>query len=177
MSNTFFTSDPHYGHANIIKYCNRPFADTNEMDEAMIRNWNSVVKDNDDVYILGDFAMGNRPAPEIIKRLSGRKHLIWGNHDSNQVRNCSLWASSQPYLELKGYAKFLVLCHYKFQVFNKSHRGGVQFFGHSHGSIPGNSQQIDVGVDCFNFTPIEVNEAFAHMETLPPRADEIYSEG
>ena len=56
MSNMFFTSDTHWGHANSIKYCNRPFIDVVEMDEQLIDNWNSVVKANDEVWQLGDFS-------------------------------------------------------------------------------------------------------------------------
>ena len=55
----FITADLHLGHANIIRYCGRPYRDVNEMNEDLIRRWNSVVSDNDRVFFLGDFALGD----------------------------------------------------------------------------------------------------------------------
>ena len=79
----FIISDTHFGHENIIKYCNRPFASVEEMDAAMIKNWNSTVSNNDVVLHLGDVALGNKDrAKEIISQLHGKKILIMGNHDN-----------------------------------------------------------------------------------------------
>jgi len=78
----FFTADLHFGHENIIRHCSRPFASVNEMDEALIANWNAVITSKDEVYILGDLTM--RPATEAhqyLVRLKGRKYFIRGNHD------------------------------------------------------------------------------------------------
>lgn len=165
---TFFSSDTHYGHNNILKYCNRPFVDIEEHDGKLIANWNSVVGPEDEVYHLGDFAMGKTPSPSYLNRLNGIKHLVWGNHDSNQTRALPGWTSSQPYLEIILEKQFIVLCHYKFDVFNKSHHGAIQFYGHSHGSMPGNDQQLDVGVDCWNYMPVTLEEIKARLRTLPP---------
>lgn len=95
--NTFFTSDTHFQHGNIIKYCDRPWKsgakdangdlivtekDIAEMDEAIVANWNSVIRPDDVVWHLGDFALGNRNnIPDFVRRLNGRKHLVLGNHD------------------------------------------------------------------------------------------------
>ena len=80
--NIFFTSDLHLGHQNIMKFCKRPFATTEEMDEAIIINWNSVVGKDDIVFDLGDFAFAtNSKWKEYITRLNGHHHLILGNHD------------------------------------------------------------------------------------------------
>lgn len=84
---TWFTSDTHFGHGNIIKYCDRPFADTNEMDEAIIANWNAVVGPADKVYHLGDIALG--PIDKTlakIARLNGHKIALLGNHDRPFMR-------------------------------------------------------------------------------------------
>lgn len=78
----YFTSDTHFSHTNIIKYCNRPFKSVEEMDEVLIANWNSVVKKTDQVFHLGDFGYNYK----IAQRLNGHKHLIWGNHD-RKLRN------------------------------------------------------------------------------------------
>jgi calcineurin-like phosphoesterase family protein len=149
-------------------YSNLPYATVQQMDEAMIANWNAAVAPEDIIYHLGDFAMGKKPAPSYLERLNGQKHLIWGNHDSNQTRQLSNWASSQPYLEINLEGNFIVLCHYAMRVWNKSHRGALMFYGHSHNSLPGTDQSCDVGVDCFNYKPVTLTEIRRHLRTLPP---------
>jgi calcineurin-like phosphoesterase family protein len=80
--NTYFTSDMHFGHVNIIHHAKRPFADVEEMNEALVENYNSVVKPADTVYILGDHALGTvKESLEYTRRLNGNKILIAGNHD------------------------------------------------------------------------------------------------
>lgn len=69
----YFTSDPHYGHANVIKYCSRPFASVDEMTRVLITNWNKVVTPEDIVYCLGDFSLSTRPAEAITQKLNGIK--------------------------------------------------------------------------------------------------------
>jgi calcineurin-like phosphoesterase family protein len=78
----FFTSDLHFGHQNVINYCNRPWATKEEMNEAIVKIWNSQVEPKDEVYILGDFSLSKRYVEEYGSRLNGRKYLITGNHDS-----------------------------------------------------------------------------------------------
>lgn len=88
----FITSDTHFGHANIIKYCKRPFADVEEMNETLVANWNAVVSSEDEVWHLGDLALGK--APDIIaigRQLNGKKYLLRGNHDRN---NWSVYAAA-----------------------------------------------------------------------------------
>lgn len=81
MSGIFFTSDHHFGHANIIKYCDRPYDNVNEMNEDLIKRWNGAVGPSDLVYYLGDFSMTLGAVERITPRLNGRKILIAGNHD------------------------------------------------------------------------------------------------
>ncbi len=78
----FFTADLHLGHRNIIGYTDRPFADVDEMNHALIDNWNDMVRADDEVVVLGDFALGriNETLP-LARRLNGRKVLLAGNHD------------------------------------------------------------------------------------------------
>jgi calcineurin-like phosphoesterase family protein len=189
----WFTSDPHFGHANIIKYSNRPysvpildkfnkpvldddgkpkvFLDVDRMDQEMIRNWNSVVGPDDTVYIIGDFSMGkgHRTADFYLDQLNGIKHLIWGNHDPEETRTNLHWASSQPYLEIKLDGFFIVLCHYSMRVWNRSHRNSLMLYGHSHGSLPGDAQSLDVGMDCWDLKPVSLKEILRRMKTLPIR--------
>ena len=78
-NNIFFTSDTHFGHANIIKYAHRPYTDVDEMNKALIDNWNSVVKPNDIVFHLGDFMFGNiNRFWEYRSRLNGKIYLVHG---------------------------------------------------------------------------------------------------
>lgn len=83
----WFTSDPHFYHRKVIQYCNRPFRDLEEMHETLVRNWNEVVKDDDYVFVLGDFAFcGVERMKEILSKLKGTKILVRGNHDSSVAR-------------------------------------------------------------------------------------------
>ena len=84
--NTWFTSDTHFYHANIIKYCNRPFADVEEMNKALVDNWNSIVGNDDIVWHLGDFALGKKEnVLEILPKLNGKINLVMGNHDHHKL--------------------------------------------------------------------------------------------
>jgi calcineurin-like phosphoesterase family protein len=81
----YFTSDLHFGHFNVIKWCKRPFLSVEEMNEALVERWNETVKDNDTVYVVGDvFLCDSSTAESYIKRLNGYKILIKGNHDRNE---------------------------------------------------------------------------------------------
>jgi calcineurin-like phosphoesterase family protein len=171
---TFFSSDTHFGHANVIRYCNRPFEDVRAMDESLIRNWNSVVQPGDTIYHLGDFGFyrADEEYAKVLRRLNGNKVFIFGNHDKQIRKNISLqkmFSSCHPILETK--VKLddetfdLTLCHYAMRVWNKSHRGAIHLYGHSHGSLPDdpNSLSMDVGVDCHNYTPVSFEEVMVRM--------------
>lgn len=102
----YYTSDLHLGHENIIAHCSRPFSDAEEMDRTIITNWNSIIKDNDDVYILGDiaFKLTDHDSIPKIKSLKGRKHLIVGNHDVKNLKDARFrecFVSVDSYLEIK----------------------------------------------------------------------------
>lgn len=167
-----FTSDTHFGHANIIRYSNRPFASVEDMDEVLIRNWNARVRPDDEIWHLGDLTFrDDKGAGALLRRLNGRKHLVWGNHDSQRVRALKEWESSQPYAELALDGRKIVLLHYGLRVWNKSHHGALHFYGHSHGSLPGDRQSCDVGVDnpfC-GYAPWSLPEIDRHLATLPER--------
>jgi calcineurin-like phosphoesterase family protein len=79
---TYFTADQHFGHQNIIRYCNRPFRSVGEMNAVLVANWNAVVGPHDTVHVLGDVAMGRREhSMPLIGQLGGHKILYPGNHD------------------------------------------------------------------------------------------------
>lgn len=165
---TFFTSDTHWGHKNIIKYSNRPFADVDEMNEAMIERWNSRVGPEDIVYHLGDIAfMPAKRFEGIAYRLNGIIHVCPGNHDPDDLLALDRWASVTPYREIYADNKKVIMCHYAMRVWNKSHRGALMLYGHSHGSLPGSNQSLDVGVDCWDYYPVTIREITDRMATLP----------
>lgn len=171
--NIWFTSDLHFNHANIIKFCNRPWKTTEEMDEALISNWNSVVKPNDLIFDLGDFAFADRDKwIKLLEQLNGKHYLILGNHDitrwpGNKV--LPLFERVEHQLTLKIDGRKVYLNHYPFLCYGGTYRDSTskvyQLFGHTH-SGPNCSgldkdrltnlfpYQYDVGVDNNNYTPI-----------------------
>ena len=175
---TFFTSDTHFGHANIIRFCNRPFKNVEEMDEALIENWNQVVSKDDTVFHLGDFAFGGSSVwNSIIPRLNGHINLIIGNHDRKNLRQgyMSYFDMVVPQLQIEIEDNSIYLNHYPFLCYGGSYRGVWQLFGHVH-SGPGADgldisrlrvllpTQYDVGVDNNNFTPISYREVKNKIE-------------
>lgn len=162
----FFTSDTHYGHANIIKYSKRPFSNVDEMNNAIINNHNSIVRPNDTVYHLGDFALGGGTAEPYLNRLNGQIHLIIGNHEKPALRVKHKFASVDYYKEISIEGKRYILCHYAFKVWNKSQHGSRHLFGHSHGSLldDPNALSLDVGVDCWNYFPVSINQIEEKMK-------------
>ncbi|WP_322181466.1 metallophosphoesterase [Neglectibacter caecimuris] len=169
----FFTSDLHLGHRNIIRLCNRPFATIEEMDEALIRNWNAKVTNGDTIYILGDLIFRNeKPAEEYLTRLNGKKHLIIGNHDRGWVKKCKL----EDYFESVNNLHFIsdgkrqmTLCHYPMMTWPHVTRC-YMVFGHIHGNtdaeywplIQANSLMLNAGVDINGFAPVTFEELEAN---------------
>lgn len=166
----YFTSDSHFYHSNIIKYCNRPFKDVEEMNNKLLQNWNERVTPDDIIYCLGDFGF-SAESNKILMRMNGEKHLIRGNHDK-QVS--SLWNSVSTLKEITVDGQLIVLCHYAMRVWNKSFRGSIQLYGHSHGRLKGNSQQLDVGVDCWDYYPVDLPTIQRRLNTLPKYVSEDY---
>lgn len=165
--NVWFTSDTHFGHANIIKYCNRPFSSVEEMNEKMVEAWNDVVRPGDRIYHLGDFCfLQPDVASKLTKRLNGEKFLVRGNHDKNHV----LKAISDDFIWVKDYFElrldeFIVLSHFPFSLWNKSHYGSWNLHGHCHGTYKSEKKmQLDVGVDCFNFRPVSYDDIRQTMQ-------------
>lgn len=160
---TWFSSDWHLGHANIIKYDKRPFRDTDHMNEVIIGNHNALVAPDDYFYFLGDFAMGDRSrAEEWLKRVNGVKFFIKGNHDKKDMIN--LYKTYGTCLgelkEIRVGEQRITLCHYAMKVWNKSHHGSWHLYGHSHGSLPDDpeSMSFDVGVNNWEYAPLEFED-------------------
>ena len=169
---TFFTSDTHFNHANIIKFCNRPFKDVEQMNDVMIANWNSVIGKDDTVFHLGDFCLGGAAEwTKILDRLNGKIYLIMGNHDLKNIRQgfISRFEHVAMQMHIKVGKQRIYLCHYPFLCFEGSYKDVWQLFGHVHtrrsnsGIDAGRLQylyptQYDVGVDNNNYAPISFEQ-------------------
>jgi calcineurin-like phosphoesterase family protein len=165
----FLTSDTHFGHDKIIEYCKRPFSDSKEMDEVMIRNWNLTVNPADTVYHLGDFGVGKEATPEyleiIYKELNGTIKFVKGNHDHGN-RITKLGTDWSDYRELKVGGKLYVLFHYPMHTWKNAIHGSYHCFGHVHGTFKGVGKSLDVGVDCWNFSPVSLEEIDKKLESI-----------
>jgi len=165
----FFISDTHFGHENIIKTCNRPFANADEMDEALIERWNERIAPGDCVYHLGDFCYRNsKSANRYIERLNGTIHLVTGNHDRETLaEHAGLFASVNLMLEVEIEGRHIVLCHYPIREWHGSWRRAWHLFGHVHGRLDRepHGYSLDVGVDSHDFRPWSVNEIASVLET------------
>jgi len=167
MTNIFFTADTHFGHANIIKYLDRPFSSISDMDYSIIYNWNDNIDKDDTIYHLGDFAWRN--IENYRNHLNGKIHLILGNHDRLKRHEFKLFESVSPYKEIRVGKQTIVLMHYAMRVWNKSHFGSWHLFGHSHGTLPQpeNYLGMDVGVDCWDFRPISFDDVKHELSKIP----------
>lgn len=176
----WFTSDTHFGHANIIKYSNRPFwkasdgftldsgldPDVHLMNKTLIDNINELVKQDDVLWHLGDFSF--RDHRSYRERINCRNiNLILGNHDKLHDNDYKLFSSVQHFRELKVEGRLLVLCHYGMRVWNKSHHGSIHLYAHSHGSLPPQGRSMDVGVDCWKYKPLSLDFIIKHMDNIP----------
>lgn len=129
----YYIADMHFGHKNVIRFDNRPFADTDLMDEVLINNWNERVTEEDTVYVLGDaFWKNEEDSVSIIKRLHGHKHLIQGNHDRVHGRLRFHWESIRDYAEIDDNGRLVVLSHYPIPFYKNQHYGAVMLYGHVH---------------------------------------------
>lgn len=175
MQTTWFTSDSHFGHYNIIKYCNRPFSTTEEMDEYLIDKWNSVVKKGDIVYHLGDFQITGyskkhqQLVSKTLKKLNGNKILITGNHDSPAVLSAPEWSKIYRLHHINVNGQRIIMCHYPMRSWQFRSHGSWMLYGHVHGNLPGPDGQYtcDVGVDVWNYTPVsfeQLKEKFSSIQ-------------
>lgn len=176
----FFTADTHWGHSNIIRYCDRPFETKIEHDEALISNWNRVVQPKDHVYHLGDVGFSNPLILyKILQRLHGKIHLIKGNHDGPALRDPALQrftfvkdvhCLTTQYLRKK---VKIFLSHYAHRTWPFANHGSIHLFGHSHGKMPPFGLSFDVGVDCWNFTPISLETVMLEIERLNVQSTQL----
>ena len=178
MSNIFFTSDCHFGHKLVSGL--RGFDSTDAHDAALIKNWNSVVKADDIVWVLGDLTCARKDevvlnALDIMSRLPGRKHFIAGNHDPVHPMHKDAWKYQKTYLsafesvqafaKIKVAGKPVLLSHfpYKFDHTNDARytqwrlpdEGMTLLHGHTHSDVRVSSgTELHVGLDAWNLKPV-----------------------
>jgi calcineurin-like phosphoesterase family protein len=183
-NNVFFTSDEHFGHRNILKFCDRPFTDLQDMQEKLIENHNKVVNKGDLVYHLGDMfwkTLTLKEALNIRYRLNGNHYYIMGNHDEmfkhQPLVESFVWVKDAANIHPIGYPN-IYLHHYACRVWNGSHRNSWHLYGHSHSALPeanptGTMDEsplcFDVGVDAQNYTPISLEDVKKKMEEKQAR--------
>lgn len=143
MGRNLYIADWHYGHANCIRFDNRPFNNVDEMNQELIRRWNSAVQPDDTVYILGDFFwVKTSEAITVLKRLAGNKVLVKGNHDrckDDAFRKC--FVEIKEYMEIKDNGRDVVLCHYPIPCFKNHFYDWFHLYGHVHTSFEWNMME------------------------------------
>lgn len=162
----FFTADTHFGHSNIIEFCKRPFANVNEMDEALIAAWNKRVGHEDLVYHLGDFSMYD--VAKYRARLNGRIILISGNHDYRHRGIAQHFKDVRDVTLLKLNGREIFMSHYAHRVWPKKHYNAWHLYGHSHamlGTTFNYMNSMDIGVDTHpDFAPYSFDELVRAMD-------------
>ena len=176
---TFFTSDLHYSHANIIKYCSRPYKDIHHMNISLTNNWNSIVSPEDEVWVLGDVSWNPQQLQNILPRLNGTKYLVSGNHDKcfksqAQVEKYRWYGFSEVYtdpVKRTFNGREFVLCHFPYTDTRFPHKvpldeGLFLLHGHSHSRKENvlRENMLDVGVDGHDYHPWELTELLEFID-------------
>lgn len=171
----WFTADEHIGHKNIIKYSKRPYFDLTEMEVMLQVQHNSRVREDDDVYHVGDMfwrTYGVENAINYVRHLNGRHWYVLGNHEelmleSEELRKCFSGVYVRHEIYPEGAPKHgIVLDHYAGRVWHDSDKGNWQLYGHTHNVLPEIDPLLamDVGVDANDYRPVSLDEVKSRME-------------
>lgn len=157
----FFISDLHFNHGNIIKYCNRPFVNADQMNRELVRRWNSAVSKDDTIFHLGDFCKRGNPY-EFINKLNGHIIFIEGNHDEELVKH-----NVRPrckHMVYRKNAEDFMLIHTNEWLPHPWDNGWI-ICGHHHNNnvrahplIHNKNKLINVSAELLDYTPIEASE-------------------
>ena len=166
---TWVTSDLHFGHKNIMKFCPVTRArfrdDVAYMNETMIKEWNDLIAPEDLVYILGDVAfMSGSDAGRTVMRLNGTKILVEGNHDRKTLQDVTFrnaFAEVHKYLDINYNGTKVVMFHYPICEWDQMHRGSVHLHGHLHGGVSGMEKFRcrDMGIDATGMIAMNMDDA------------------
>lgn len=168
----YYIADPHFGHENILKLCQRPFDSIDDMNQALITAWNERVTGNDTVFILGDLFYRCADPEPILQQLKGRKRLIIGNHDSSWMDKVDLsryFVSVDPFLEITDGVRGITLCHYPLLTWKHKLRT-FMVHGHIHNDTTSDffpllavrERVLNAGVDINGFRPVMFEELVAN---------------
>lgn len=173
MPNTFFTADTHLGHERTLVLSKRPFANVTEMDDAIINNWNRVVKSEDTVYHLGDFG-----TPELMPHLMGNIIFLPGNYERDQpqilntlAKHCTI-IKPNTIIDIDG--TMFQLVHEPDSAKKSQH---FFLFGHIHKLQMIKQNGLNVGVDCHNFTPLSIDDVLFYRDAVVLHYDENVFQG
>lgn len=167
----YIYSDLHLGHANIIKYCNRPFNSVEEMD-ATILSGLDVLKPGDSLYFLGDLGLQPRNRIEYLQKVRDKGAMffwILGNHDHRvtEEEKDLAFLVIPGYMDTHLYNNPVTLCHYPMLSWNRSHYGAYQFYGHHHTDVSHmtKGRQMNVCVDVTGqYAPLPMKPLLDKME-------------
>lgn len=173
MSNIFFTSDTHFNHNREFIYGPRGYKCVQEMNGALIRNWNETVGKDDDIYVLGDFFLGSdmKYVREVLNKLNGRIHLVIGNHDTPaKITEYTAWnniVEIADALRIKHKKREFFLCHYPVltaSLEQDPNRAVINLFGHTHSKdkfYEDRPYMYNVAVDANDNRPVSIDEIMA----------------
>ena len=187
----FIIGDPHFQHKNIIRYCKRPWnsgidennemiitdSDVERMNNDLIKNWNSVVKADDEVIVNGDFCLGNRKnVPEIVSQLNGHKKLILGNHDYFHINDKEKYKNMVDFYMKAGFEfvspysivldKFIIISHEPLEwVTDDGVYANIYAHVHNHAAYKDYTKRTFCSsAERINYTPINLKEIIKHWE-------------
>ena len=162
----YYIADTHFGDERVMRLANRPFQSVGQMNKVLTENWNSIVTADDEVYIVGDFAISDDVACDALKRLNGKKHLVLGNHDRVLSKSLKQFESVDTICKIVDGDKTVLLCHYPLLSYEDSIYGSYQVFGHIHNNPNDIATQLQkyllrsfhAGVDVTDFKPCSLQD-------------------
>lgn len=182
----YFSSDLHLNHNKDFIYKPRGFNTIEDMNMTIINNWNEIISENDDVYLLGDLILGdNDMGMKLLRQLNGKIHVILGNHDTesriNLYKQLSNIVSIEYATQIKYKKAYFFLCHYPVMTANFDDQLAwakhlINLYGHTHQEnlfYNNNPYMYNVGMDAHNCYPVSIDQI---IEDIKNKKDELNKE-
>ncbi|NEU12624.1 metallophosphoesterase [Methylobacterium sp. BTF04] len=181
---TFFTADTHFGDAALVQRRRGLFGSVEGHDEALIARWNAVVKPEDEIWHLGDFAAdaSRSHCAAVFARLNGMKRLVRGNHDTNRVLELPWYeppmeSARITVTDAEGQPRRLFLSHYPHRSWPGFWRETRHLYGHTHACLADTSRSCDVGADACDYRPINLADVIARQTAAEHAPEEMAARG